>query len=166
MASNRVERERKLAEGLERAMAEAIYDRLGCHITVADQLWLLDDDTFAWWPPVWASAVKGIVLSVCAQEDIKDMLGPGWDEGLRTDIHGDPIVTEEAAKRIASDWASNNAYDVARDILDVLEEKQREDEAWARYKAELEAKQAAARAAYEEAEEALRDMHKDADDQH
>jgi len=94
------------------------------------------------------------------------MLGPGWDEGLRTDIHGDPIVTEEAAKRIASDWASNNAYDVARDILDVLEEKQREDEAWARYKAELEAKQAAARAAYEEAEEALRDMHKDADDQH
>jgi len=94
------------------------------------------------------------------------MLGPGWDEGLRTDIHGEPIVTQEDANRIASEWASNNAYDVARDILDVLEEKQREDEAWARYKAELEAKQAAARAAYEEAEKALRDMHKDQDEQH
>jgi hypothetical protein len=160
------ERVRKLAAELESALAEAIYDRMGCHLILADQLWLMDDDTFTWLPPMWASAQDGVVMSVDSQEDIEDMLGPEWAEGLAVDARGEPIVTEEDAKEIAAGWAANNAYEAARDILNALEERQRRDEEWARYRAELEARRDAAQAAYEEAEKALRDMHKDQDEQH
>jgi len=155
------ERVRKLAAELESAMAEAIYDRMGCHLILADQLWLMDDDTLTWLPPIWARAQDGVVMSVCSQDDIENMLGPDWAEGLAIDIRGEPIVTEEDARGIAVGWAANNAYEMARDILDALEEKQRRDEEWARYMAELEAKRDAAQAAYEEAEKALREMHKE-----